>query len=308
MSDVINVVFSLSFLNTVLRVSTPLLFVSMGAIVMRQAGILCIALESVILFSALGGVVGSALFQSNIMGILGGILFGMVIILIFGYFVLEMDADSTLTGIALNILGSGGTVFLLYLITGDKGSSMGLNSTQIPNVNIPVIQDIPILGQVLSGHNLLTYLSLLSVLFVYLLIFKTPLGLRIRSAGENSEAAASVGIKVNRTKMTALLIGGALASLGGVYLSMGYLPYFTRDMAAGRGFMAIAAQNLGGGNPLYTMIAAIFFGFAEGSSNVMQSLNLPSELMQMIPYVVTLIGLLFVGREYKRFKHTKMPK
>ena len=130
----------------------------------------------------------------------------------------------------------------------------------------------------------------------YFLINKTVLGLRIRSVGENASAAASVGIKVVRTQFIAIVIGGLLASFGGLYMSMGYLPFFTRDMIAGRGFIGIAAQNLGGAMPIPTMLAALAFGAAEAASNILQSLRLPAEFMQMIPYAATLIGLMLVGR------------
>ncbi|PKM87181.1 MAG: ABC transporter permease, partial [Firmicutes bacterium HGW-Firmicutes-10] len=158
------------------------------------------------------------------------------------------------------------------------------------------------IGQIFSGHNALTYLSLLTVLFVYILIYKTSLGLRIRSVGENPHAAESVGVKVIRTKVIALIIGGVIASFGGMYMSMGYLPFFTRDMVSGRGFIGIAAQNLGGGVPLYSLIAALFFGSADAISNVFQTLRIPAEFMQMLPYVVTIIGLMFVGTTTKDSK------
>ena len=268
----------------------------MAAVVIRRAGIICIAFEGMMLFAAFGGVLGSALTQSVLGGIACGVLFGMLIAMVYAYFVLSLKANTYLTGLAINMLGSGGTVFLLYLSTGDKGVSTALNSLVVPSVEIPLVKDIPILGEVLSGHNALTYLAFLVVIAVYFLINKTVLGLRIRSVGENASAAASVGIKVVRTQFIAIVIGGLLASFGGLYMSMGYLPFFTRDMIAGRGFIGIAAQNLGGAMPIPTMLAALAFGAAEAASNILQSLRLPAEFMQMIPYAATLIGLMLVGR------------
>jgi simple sugar transport system permease protein len=222
--------------------------------------------------------------------------------MIFAYFVLVLKSNPVLTGLALNILGSGGTVFLLFALTGEKGTSSSLRSLQVPSWNIPLIKDIPILGEIVSGHNLFTYVAFLTVILVYILIYKTKLGLRIRSVGENPQAAESVGVKVTRTKVIALLLGGLIASLGGMYMSMGYLPFFTRDMMSGRGFIGIAAQNLGGGIPLYTLLSALLFGSAEAVSNVLQSLRLPSEFVQMVPYVVTLVGLVFIGGTKKPSK------
>ncbi len=289
-------ILSAQYLFSIIRVTTPLLFASMAAVVIRRAGIICIAFEGMMLFAAFGGVLGSALTQSVLGGIACGVLFGMLIAMVYAYFVLSLKANTYLTGLAINMLGSGGTVFLLYLSTGDKGVSTALNSLVVPSVEIPLVKDIPILGEVLSGHNTLTYLAFLAVIAVYFLINKTVLGLRIRSVGENASAAASVGIKVVRTQFIAIVIGGLLASFGGLYMSMGYLPFFTRDMIAGRGFIGIAAQNLGGAMPIPTMLAALAFGAAEAASNILQSLRLPAEFMQMIPYAATLIGLMLVGR------------
>ena len=289
-------ILSAQYLFSIIRVTTPLLFASMAAVVIRRAGIICIAFEGMMLFAAFGGVLGSALTQSVLGGIACGVLFGMLIAMVYAYFVLSLKANTYLTGLAINMLGSGGTVFLLYLSTGDKGVSTALNSLVVPSVKIPLVKDIPILGEVLSGHNALTYLAFLTVIAVYFLINKTVLGLRIRSVGENASAAASVGIKVVRTQFIAIVIGGLLASFGGLYMSMGYLPFFTRDMIAGRGFIGIAAQNLGGAMPIPTMLAALAFGAAEAASNILQSLRLPAEFMQMIPYAATLIGLMLVGR------------
>lgn len=289
-------ILSAQYLFSIIRVTTPLLFASMAAVVIRRAGIICIAFEGMMLFAAFGGVLGSALTQSVLGGVACGVLFGLLVAMIYAYFVLSLKANTYLTGLAINMLGSGGTIFLLYLATGDKGVSTALNSLSVPSINIPLIKDIPILGDVLSGHNVLTYIAFASVLAVYILINKTVLGLRIRSVGENPDAAASVGIRVIRTRFVAILIGGVLASLGGIYMSMGYLPFFTRDMIAGRGFIGIAAQNLGGAMPVPTMLAALAFGAAEAASNILQALRLPAEFMQMIPYAATLIGLMLVGR------------
>ena len=160
-----------------------------------------------------------------------------------------------------------------------------------PNVDIPIIKDIPVLGEAISGQNILTYIAFILPIFVYILIFKTPLGLRIRTVGENENAAASVGINVNKTKYITLIIGGVVTSLGGIFMSMGYLSWFARDMIAGRGFMAIAAQNLGNAAVLPTFVTSIFFGLANALAVTLQTIGLPAEIFQAFPYVATLIGL-----------------
>lgn len=290
-STILSAITSADFAYSIIRVTTPLLFAALAALVCNRGGVLNIAFEGAMLTAAFCGVIGSAYSHSLFIGLLSGLAGGMGIMFLLGYFNLVLNANVVLTGIALNTFASGGTVFMLYVLCNDKGLSTSLNSLAFPSVNIPFIKDIPVLGKIISGHNVLTYLSFIFAYLVYLLIFKTPLGLRIRAVGENPSAAASVGIDVIRIKFTTLLIGGFIASLGGIYMSMGYLTWFGRDMIAGRGFIGIAAQNLGNAAPLPTFVAALFFGFANALSNVLQTQNVPAEAVQAIPYLATLIGL-----------------
>lgn len=293
-------IFSIDFVNAILRMSTPLLFVAMAAVVGSKADVLCIAFEGMMLFAALGGVIGSAYTQSLLGGLGVGLLAGMLIAAIFAYFVLVLNTRPMLVGLALNMLGSGGTIYAMFLLTGSKANTNSLPSLVFPNINIPFIKDIPVLGDILSGHNALTYLAFLSVVLVYLFIYKTPLGMRIRSVGENPNAAQSVGVNVTRTKFIALMVSGALASLGGIFMTMGYLNAFTRDMISGRGFIGIAAQNLGRGHPVLTMLCTMIFGGATAIGNVAQSFRMPSQLANMLPYVVTLVGLALMGIKIKK--------
>lgn len=295
MSEMLKYLFTMDFVISVLRMSTPLLFVAMAAIVGGKANILCIAFEGMMLFAALGGVMGSAWTGTLIGGLAVGVVFGVIIAFIFGYFVLYLNTKPMLIGLALNILGSGGTVFLLYMVTGSKANSLSLKSLVFPEVNIPFIEDIPVLGELLSGHNLLTYLAVISVFIVHWLIYKTRLGLKIRAVGENPDSAKSVGINVNKTKLIAVLISGVLASFGGCFMSMGYISSFTRDMVAGRGFIGIAAQNLGRGRPIPTLFCTLLFGAAEAFGNMAQSYRLPSQFASMLPYVATLLGLVLMN-------------
>lgn len=300
MDKIFSAIVSSSFVFSIIRVSTPLIFGAMAALVCNRGGMLHIAFEGVMLTAAFFGMLGSALSQNVLVGIICAIAGGVLISLMMGYFNLILNSNRVLTGIALNTFASAGTIFALYLLVQDKGTSNSLPSLTVPMVRIPVIENIPILGDILSGHNILTYLSFLCVGLVYFLIFRTPLGLRIRSVGENPDAASSVGINVTKIRFITLAISGVIASLGGAYMSMGYLSWFARDMMAGRGFMAIAAQNLGGAAPIPTLLAAIGFGAVNALANVLQTLNMPSEIIQSVPYVATLVGLGFFGYTEQR--------
>lgn len=291
MEKLFDIIFTTSFGYSILRVTTPILFASLAALISNKAGVINIGLEGIMLTAALMGVVTSAFTQSALIGVICAVIAGILLSLLLAYFSLNLKSDIILTGIALNLLASGGTVFLLYLVAKDKGISISLKSMIVPEVNIPLISEIPVLGSILSGHNILTYLALLTVLLVYIFLYKMPLGLKIRAVGENPNAADSVGISVKRIQYLALALSGALAGLGGAYMSMGYVSWFSRDMTAGRGFIALAAEAMGRGTPFGTLIASLVFGFADALSNVMQSLRVPAEFVQMIPYATTILGL-----------------
>ncbi len=295
-----DIIFTTEFAFMVFRVTTPILFVALGAMISRRAGIMNISLEGMMLVGALFGVIGSTYTQSATIGVLCAILASLALSLIFSYFVLKLKSDLILTGIALNLMASGGTIFLLSILCGDKGVSTSMDSLVVPSIDLPIIQNIPVIGEIISGHNLLTYVALIMVGVVYVLINKSPMGLRIRSVGENPDAAESVGISVIKTRFLALMITGVLSGLGGAYMSMGYVSWFARDMAAGRGYIALAAQNLGNATPLGTCLASFLFGLADALSSSLQVLSVPAEFIQMIPYVTTIVGLILYSMNRKR--------
>jgi len=243
------------------------------------------------LISAFTGVIVSAFTQSLWLALIAGIASGVVIALILGYFSLQLKADIVLAAIALNLFASGLTVFLLFVFTGDKGMSSSLQSLLFPDINIPFLAKIPILGAILNKQNILVYLAFLAVILYYIIIFHTPLGLKIRAVGQNPEAASSVGINVTKIKIYALILSGVFGALGGLYLSMGYVSWFGRDMTAGRGFIAIAASSIGANMPLGTLLGSLLFGIVYALANFLAPLNVPSEIIQVIPYLVTVLVL-----------------
>lgn len=291
MGNIWEIIFTTDFIFSVVRVTTPILLAALGAIVSDRAGVVNIGLEGIMLMAAITGVVISAQTQSAFIGLFAAVCAGILIALILGYFVLEMKSNIILGGIAVNLFASGGSVFLLYVLTGEKGTSSSLASKVVPNIDIPIVKDIPIIGEIISGHNLITYIAILSVVAVYLMLNKTPMGTKIRSVGENYHAAESVGINVKKVRYIALGLSGMFAGLGGAFLSMGYVSWFSRDMSAGRGWIALAAEAMGGGNTIGTTITALIFGFAQAFANSLQGLNIPSELITIIPNVVTVLGL-----------------
>lgn len=291
MDNLFHLIFSVPFLFSVLRLTTPILLATLSSIMSERAGIGNITMEGTMLISAFTGVVISAWTGSAWVGFGAAVVVGGLTGFLLSYIIFKLKVNDILAGIAINLLGSGGTVFLLFALTGVRGISTALSSKVMPAVTIPVIGRIPVLGAILSGQNSITYMAFGAVFVIWYLLFQTPLGLRIRAVGENPEAAGSVGINVYRTRTTALVISGMLSAMGGAYMSMGYVSWFAKNMTAGRGWIGIAAAAMSGQNPMMGMVSAILFGVADSVSNTLQTMNLPSHLVLMIPYVATILAM-----------------
>lgn len=291
MGNLVNVIFSTDFVYMWIRVVTPILFAALGSVICSRAGVVNLGLEGIMLSSALMGVLAGALGKSLIWGIVGGLGMALLLSFVFAFFHLNLKANNVLCGTAINTFAAGFTVFMLEIFAGEKGSSSSLKSFSFPSIDIPLIEDIPILGKIISGHNLLTYIALIMVFVVWFFMYKSRLGLRIQAVGANPMAATSVGINVVRTRYIAIILCGLLAGMGGMYLSMGYLNFFTRDMVAGRGFIALAASAMGQSTPIGAFLSALLFALFDGLSNILQVMRIPSEFIQMLPYVATILGL-----------------
>ena len=305
--NVIDGIFSAVFLTAILRVTTPILLPSLGALISDKAGVLNIGLEGMMLSSAFTGVVVSAYAQDWFgaetgvaigpwLGLLLGVCVSILLSFVLALFHLDLKGDLFLSGIALNIFGSSATVAIMYELTGDRGNTSTLASLQMPFIQLPeFINQIPIIGEfifrVFDNQSVMTWVAFIAVFFVTFFLYRTPIGMHLRAVGENPEAAASVGINVKRIRYMALLISGAFAGLGGIHMSMGYLQLFQRDMTNNRGFIALVTPSLGGGTPIGTMIASLVFGFFDALGIRIGSLEIPSQLPQSIPYFATVLAL-----------------
>ena len=292
MSELVKVVFSEEFLSTVVRVLVPLLFASMSAYIAALAGMPNIAVEGIMLMSALFAVLGSYWTQSSWLGLLISIAAGLAMAVILMFCTIKMGTNPILVGIALNTFSASFTVFLLYLFTQNKGTSASLASIVLPIVNIPVIEKIPVLRAIFSGQYTITYICILSMILLAVLVYQTPLGMRMKAAGLDERAAKTAGINVNRVRVIAVLLSGLLAALGGAYMTTGYLSIFTKNMIAGRGWIGIAAQAMGGTSMLGVAVTTFVFSLFQAITNVFSLYDLPSELINIIPYVGVLLGII----------------
>ena len=305
--SVLQGIFSSAFLASILRVTTPILLPSLGALISDRAGVINIGLEGTMLVSAFTGVVFSAYAQDWFgastgadigpwLGMAMGVFMGIMMALLLAFFHLRLKANLILSGIALNVLGSAATIAIMYELTGERGNTKGsLASLRMPFIQLPeFLLDIPVISfffRIFDNQSVMTWIAFLSVAVVWYFMYRTPTGTHLRAVGQNPEAAASVGIRVTRIRYLALVISGVFAGLGGIHMSMGYLTFFQRDMAAGRGFIALATPYLGGGHPVGTGFASLVFGFFDALSNRVGSLDIPSQLPQMLPFLATVMAL-----------------
>ena len=223
--------------------------------------------------------------------------------LLMAFFTMKMKASPIMIGIALNLFATDFSVWLLMIWTGSKGTTASLPSKVLPTWHIPVIKDIPILGEIISGHYFLTYVCIILAIFIYILVYKTPFGLRMKACGLDEHAAESVGIKVNKVRLIAIIMSSVLAALGGAYLSMGYMSIFSSNMTASRGWTGIAANAVCGGNFLIVVLTTLVFSFAQGIVNRLALTQLPSELVNIIPYVCVMFAMIFLSiKELKKNK------
>ena len=294
-SRLLPLIFSANFLNSVVRVSTPLILCAMAACIGKQANVQTITYEGMMLLAAFAGNLGTSYAKSLAGGIIIGLLASLAIALFYGFFNIYLDTYDTLLGIAVNNFVSFFTIFMLFVLIGRKSDSSTIPSFTYPIVNIPLINKIPIIGTIFTGQSLVTYIAIISVFVAHFIVYKSRLGLRIRSVGRSPETAESLGIDVKKTKMIALVLSGLFAGIAGEYMSMANVSFFTKNMVSGRGFIGIAASNLALGRPLFGLLYALMFAVSQVLANQLQMLQLQYQFANMLPYIVTIIGLCITG-------------
>jgi general nucleoside transport system permease protein len=271
-----------------LRYATPLIFGAMGGILSERSGVINIGLEGMMLIGAFFGIFGSDLLGSWVLGVAVGVAAGALIGLVHAFVSIQLRADQVVSGTGINFLAIGITGYIFIYHYGDQGTPSDIS--RAPNVTLPLVEDIPFIGDAIGQMNVLTWAALLLVPILSVYLFRTRGGLRLRSVGEKPRAADSLGLPVIRTRYLAVTASGALAALGGVFLSIGLLGSFNEQMTAGRGFIALAAVIFGSWRPFGALAGACLFGF---STALAQRLPAFSEstavLFQALPYVVTLV-------------------
>jgi len=295
-TDSLDAVVNAGLFAATLRFATPLAFAAMGGIFSERSGVVNIALEGMMLSGAFFGIWAAAWSGSWVVGVLMAMVFGGLLALIHAFFSIHLRADQIVSGTAINFLAIGLTGYLFRYIYGTEGTPSDVS--RVPEVTVPGLDKIPFIGDVIGTMNLMIWLMLLLLVATWVVLFKTPIGLRIRSVGEHPRAADTVGISVYGIRYGCVVVSGMLAALGGAYLSIGFVGSFNENMTVGRGFIALAAVIFGKWRPFPAFAACLLFGFSSGLAQRLQSeADISANLLQTLPYVLTLIALIgVVGR------------
>ena len=284
-------------LLTVITASTPLLFAATGELIAEKSGVLNLGIEGMMLVGAVAGFACASTTGSGLLAILAAIAAGMAVSLIFAFLALTLMANQVATGLALTIFGVGFSA----LIGADY---VGYALEPLPRLAIPGISSLPVIGPILFGQDFLVYLSFALLLAVALFLSRTRPGLVLKAVGESHEAAHALGYPVVRIRYLATLFGGAMAGLGGAYLSLVYTPLWAENMTAGRGWIAVALVVFSTWRPGRLLLGAYIFGAITILQLHAQGLgfDVPSQVMSMLPYLATVLVLVLISRDATKIR------
>ena len=286
--------FTEEFFYAVIRMASPIILAAVGEVVLERAGVINLGVESVILFGAFFGVLGSYWFHNAWLGLLTALVAGAVLGLIFGFAVITMQAHQAVTGTALNVLGVGLTSLLNRTIWGVR--AIPIQVENIPSMPIPVLSDLPVVGRIFFDHTPLVYFSYIMVGVVAFLLYRTTWGLKIRAVGENPRAAETMGVRVVRWRYSMAIFACCMGALAGTILSLCFMNVFTDNISSGRGYMAIATVILGQWSPLGVLLGGLLFGAGNALQMRLQTFGvaIPNDLLLVFPMFLALLVILII--------------
>jgi ABC-type uncharacterized transport system permease subunit len=294
--EIFNIAFITGLLGATLRMATPIIFATLGEILAERSGVLNLGIEGIMLMGAMTGFLFTLSSGSLWLGVLAAALVGMVLALLMAFLAVFLGLSQHVSGLGITLFSTGLAMFVYRLTV---GSPLVPPTVQpFRQVAIPLLSKIPILGQGLFDQYLLTYVALLLIPAISILLYKTHLGLKIRTVGENPFAADTVGVNVNLTRTLCLVAGGALMGVGGSFLTLAHQNMFLIDVIGGRGWISIAMVIFGNWDPTKGAIGALIFGLLDGLQLRLQGLGfrVPFDIFLMIPYLMTIVVLVGVSR------------
>ena len=282
-----------NLLTRAIMMSTPLLLGALAEVYAERTGMMICAIEGIFLIGAWGGFVGAYMSGSLIVGLLTAMLLGALMALLYGFVTVTLRQQQVVTGTALNILAVGICSFFQRVIFGVPTTPLQIET--LPKISIPLLSQIPVIGEIFFQQNALTYLAYILIPISIFVLYKTALGLTLRSTGENPVAVDVAGINVNRVRFVTVLVAGAIGGLAGSFYTVGYLGMFTSSIIGGRGWIAFAICFLGNWSPKGAVLGTLAFGLADAISIYFRtgSSVVPTELITALPYILTIALTIF---------------
>ncbi len=297
LGDVLHLLFTANLWQATLAAAVLLLLPALGGVISERSGVVNIAMEGMMLTGAFFGVVADLAWHNPWLATGVAMLAGALMASVHGVVSIRFRADQIVSGIAINIFSAGLTVFLITRIYGLQDVGHVGQSELLPNINVPGLDQIPFLGKVLFQQNVIVYVALVILVLTHLVLFRTRLGLRIRSVGEHPQAADTAGINVYALRYGAVIMSGVLSGLSGAFLAIGVSNTFVPNMTDGRGYIALAAMIFGKWTPFGAFIACLIFGLGQAIYDNNSIIHISPYLLSMLPYLLTLIVLAgLVGR------------
>lgn len=294
--------------NSTLRLSAQILLIALCAGVCSKVKVFNIALEGTLLMSAFFAFLTQYYVDNILVAVLVGVLTGMVMTFIMSSFIVRFKAQPMIVGMALNTFASGFTTFLMSVIFNTKGTVYDPAVRGLSKITLPVISKIPVLGSMFSALTAIDYLAFVMAFVMYIIMYKTTIGFRLRAIGINDAAASSLGINVPRYRITATTLAGGMIGLAGCLVSLGAVTMFMKDMSGAKGYVALAANNLCQGHPLGALLSSLLLGFTTALAQVLQNSPVKQQLLNCIPYLATIIAMAVYSTNRKNKKHRLSPE
>ena len=281
-----------SVFNTILRQTAPILLVALCAGVCSKVKVFNIALEGTLLTSAFFAFLTQYFLRNILLSVLVAMGVAMLLTFIMSFFIVKLNGQPMIVGMAINTFSLGFTTFMLSMIFDTKGTvTITGENAGLPKIALPVIKDIPVLSTMFTNLTAIDYAAFLLAIVMYIIMYKTVIGFRLRAIGINQSAASSLGINVARNQIIATTLSGAMIGLAGCLLSLGSVTLFIQNISSARGYVALAANNLCQGHPIGALLSSLLFGFTQALARVLQNTAIKQQLLECIPYIATIAAM-----------------
>ena len=287
----ISIEYLASVFNSTMRCMTPILLVALCAGVCSKVKVFNIALEGTLLTSSFFAFLTQYFTRNIFISVLVAMLVAMCMTFIMSFFIVKLQAQPMIVGMALNTFALGFTTFLLSVVFNTKGTVTDPTLTGLPKITLPIIKDIPVVSTMFSSLTVIDYAAFALSIVMFIIMYKTVIGFRLRAIGINQSAASSLGINVAKYQIIATTLSGSMIGLAGCLLSLGSVTLFIQNISAARGYVALAANNLCQGHPLGALLSSALFGFTKALAQVLQNTAIKQQLLENIPYIATIAAM-----------------